>query len=160
MFYCSQCLLSHIPPSFPMDMGPGKASPSCNSVPITEENHHPIRLTFPYWKSQLPARCSPLCPGAHCYPPPPCSGPALPRHSPSARPRQADMLSLVCLSRRCPLPSLNQDQGLLFSTFPPVSAGIKMKFLGPGVTSHLYPKNEEGAVPAQRPLCPQSLLNG
>lgn len=81
---------SRAPPSFPMDTVPQKSFASATPVPITEGNHCPIRLTFPYWRSRLPARYSLLCPGAHCYPPPPCTGRAPPRHSPSAQPGQTD----------------------------------------------------------------------
>lgn len=103
----------------------------------------PTRLTSPYWKSRLPARCSPPCPGARCCLPPPCTGPAPPRRSPSARPRWAKTLSLACLSGWWPLPSPNQHQGLLCSTFPPVSSGIEMRFLI--LTSCSYPCTRDSA---------------
>lgn len=142
---CSACLVTPTtdPDPFhqhlPQILNHGKLSSASAHVPAAEGKHRPTRLTFPYWKSRRPARYSPPCPGARCCPPPPCTAPAPPRRSPSAQPRQAKTLSLGCLSRWWPLLAPNQHQGLLFSIFPPVSSGIKMRFLRGGATSGLYP---------------------
>lgn len=86
------------------------------------------RLTSPYWKSRLPAGYSPPCPGARCCPPPPCTGPAPPRHSPSARPRRADMLSLPAFPGGRPF--LHQPKTGDFCFYlSPESFGIKIKVL-------------------------------
>ena len=134
-------LPSHTPLSPPKGTGPCRPFPSSNCCPVLEGSRCPVRLTFPCWKSRRPAGRSPRCPAARCCPPPPCTGPARPRHSPGARPAQADMLSRAASLAGAP-PSPNQGQGLLFSTFPPVSLGTQMRFLDTGATSLLYPQHE------------------
>lgn len=53
-----------------------------------------LRHTSPCWRNPRPAKCSLLCPAAHCCTQPPCTGPCLSTRFPNGQPRKKNNQAL------------------------------------------------------------------